>query len=82
MEVSSKCYGKVRWFNTSLGYGFIEYINNETIDDIFFHYSDIICTNNFKKLETNDNVEFIMSTETNKAYKILKYYVEDEWEIL
>ncbi len=46
--------GKVKWFNDSKGYGFIEQENGE---DVFVHFS-AIKQNGFKSLKTGDKVEF------------------------
>lgn len=55
--------GKVRWFNSKLGYGFI---NNEKMDkDIYVHYTDIK-SNGYE----NDIVEFIYDEEKNKALDV------------
>ena len=46
--------GKVKWFNNSKGYGFIE---QEDGDDVFVHYS-AIQADGFKTLRENQEVEF------------------------
>ena len=46
--------GTVKWFNDSKGYGFIE---QETGDDLFVHYS-AIQGDGFKSLAEGDEVEF------------------------
>jgi cold shock protein len=46
--------GKVKWFNESKGYGFIE---REGEDDVFVHYSAIQCEG-FKTLKEGQAVEF------------------------
>ncbi len=46
--------GKVKWFNTTKGYGFIE---QEGQDDVFVHYSNIT-GDGFKSLNDGDEVEF------------------------
>lgn len=46
--------GKVKWFNDSKGYGFIEYKENE---DIFVHYSSIQ-NEGYKTLNAGDIVSF------------------------
>lgn len=46
--------GKVKWFNRTKGFGFIE---REEGDDVFVHYS-AIQQDGFKALAEGDNVEF------------------------
>jgi CspA family cold shock protein len=46
--------GKVKWFNDSKGYGFIE---REDGDDVFVHFS-AIQGDGFKSLSEGDVVEF------------------------
>lgn len=46
--------GKVKWFNSEKGYGFII---KENYDDIFVHYSQIQ-DEGFKTLEEGQVVEF------------------------
>lgn len=52
-----KTKGTVKWFNDAKGYGFI---NTETLNDIFVHYS-AIQTDGFKTLSEGDSVEFELS---------------------
>jgi CspA family cold shock protein len=49
--------GKVKWFNDTKGYGFIE---TDAGDDIFVHYS-AITGEGFKTLKEGDEVEFEVS---------------------
>jgi len=46
--------GKVKWFNDSKGFGFLEQVNGE---DVFCHFS-AISGDGFKSLQEGDSVEF------------------------
>ena len=46
--------GKVKWFNRTKGFGFIE---REEGDDVFIHYS-AITMEGFKVLDEGDEVQF------------------------
>ena len=46
--------GKVKWFNDSKGFGFLEQDNG---DDVFCHFS-AITGDGFKSLQEGDSVEF------------------------
>ena len=46
--------GKVKWFNDSKGFGFLEQENGE---DVFCHFS-AITGEGFKSLQEGDSVEF------------------------
>ena len=46
--------GKVKWFNSDKGYGFIE---RDSGGDLFVHHSEIRISG-YRKLEENQRVEF------------------------
>ena len=46
--------GKVKWFNETKGFGFLEVDGGK---DVFVHYSAIL-GNGFRKLEEGEEVEF------------------------
>ncbi len=56
--------GKVKWFNESKGFGFIE---QESGEDVFVHYSSIQ-GDGFKTLAEGQSVEFDV-TEDDKGAK-------------
>jgi len=53
--MSDRIRGKVKWFNASKGYGFLERSNGES--DVFVHYS-AIQGEGFRSLEEGEAVEF------------------------
>lgn len=67
--------GKVKWFSSEKGYGFIS--TNELKEDIFVHFSEIQMKG-FKTLEENDIVEFEYDEEKNKAVNVHKISVPEE----
>lgn len=56
--------GKVKWFNESKGYGFIQ---QDEGADVFVHYTNIV-GQGFRTLKENDEVEF----EVNEGPKGLQ----------
>ncbi len=56
--------GKVKWFNNTKGYGFIDYANGE---DIFVHYS-VIKQDGYKTLSEGQLVNFDL-IETPKGFQ-------------
>ncbi|MBE0434082.1 cold-shock protein [candidate division WOR-3 bacterium] len=48
-------YGKVKWFDSRKGYGFIE--KEDGTGDVFVHYQDI-AGNGYKSLNEGDRVKF------------------------
>lgn len=67
--------GKVKWFNSEKGYGFIS--SSEKEQDIYVHFSDIVMKG-FKTLDENDIVEFDYDEEKNKAVNVHKISVSEE----
>ncbi|MDZ7264783.1 MAG: cold-shock protein [candidate division KSB1 bacterium] len=55
--MSNRETGKVKWFNSNKGYGFI---TRDQGNDIFVHFS-AIRSNGFKTLEEDQRVEFTVS---------------------
>lgn len=67
--------GKVKWFSSEKGYGFIS--SSEKEQDIYIHFSDIVMKG-FKTLDENDIVEFDYDEEMNKAVNVHKISVSEE----
>lgn len=67
--------GKVKWFSSEKGYGFIS--SSEKEQDIYVHFSDIVMKG-FKTLDENDIVEFDYDEELNKAVNVHKISVSEE----
>lgn len=63
--MSDRVQGTVKWFNTEKGYGFIQ---RESGEDVFVHYSSIKSDNSFRNLTEGDRVEF----EVTKGQKGLQ----------
>lgn len=65
--------GCIKWFDNKMGYGFIEYTDQE---DIFVHYSNIL-QEGYKKLEEGQLVSFRI-IETAKGLQALNIMVIKE----
>ncbi len=50
--------GKVKWFNNSKGYGFIE---REGGEDVFVHFSSIRDEGKFRTLDEGQRVDFLIT---------------------
>ena len=59
--------GKVKWFNSKKGYGFIT--EDETGKDIFFHVSALEVSK-LKTLKEEQSLEFEIKEENNKLQAI------------
>lgn len=68
--------GRVKWFNSEKGYGFIEFKENE---DIFVHYSAIEL-DGYKTLAEGQMVEFKL-IETSKGYQAINVKLVNETTI-
>lgn len=53
--------GKVKWFNSQKGYGFI---TTEQGNDVFVHYSGVV-SEGYKSLLEGDNVQFELTKGKN-----------------
>lgn len=69
--------GKVKWFSSEKGYGFIS--SEEVENDIYVHFSDIQMEG-FKTLEQNDTVEFDYDEEKQKAVNVRKISIFEDAE--
>jgi cold shock protein len=68
LGMSDRVQGKVKWFNASKGYGFIERPQGEA--DVFVHFSAIV-GEGFRSLEEGQNVEFSIA-KTDKGLQAEK----------
>ena len=67
-SMSERLKGKVKWFNASKGYGFLERPDGES--DVFVHYS-AIQGDGFRSLEEGEMVEFSIA-KTDKGLQAEK----------
>lgn len=58
--------GTVKWFNAEKGYGFIA--NEEGGDDVFVHFSAIVC-DGFKTLQEGQTVTFDVEADPKNEDK-------------
>ncbi len=64
-------YGRVKWFDSRKGYGFIE--AEDGSGDVFVHFSDII-GEGYKSLDEGDRVKFevVNSAKGPKAINVTR----------
>jgi CspA family cold shock protein len=60
--------GKVKWFNSEKGYGFIA--NDDGGDDVFVHFSAIISDSHIKNLSEGQSVTFDVETDPKNSGKL------------
>ena len=59
--------GTVKWFNETKGFGFIS--NDEGGDDVFVHFSAIVC-DGFKTLQEGQKVTYDVEPDPKNADKL------------
>ena len=59
--------GTVKWFNADKGFGFIS--NDDGSDDVFVHFSAIVC-DGFKTLTEGQKLYFDPETDSRNSDKI------------
>ena len=60
-------HGTVKWFNETKGFGFIS--NDEGGDDVFVHFSAIVC-DGFKTLQEGQKVTYDVEPDPKNADKL------------
>lgn len=70
-STSSPITGKVKWFNSKAGYGFITACEGEHIDkDIFVHFSSIKAdSSHYKYLTQGEYVDFVLTKPANEKHE-------------
>ena len=60
--------GKVKWFNSEKGFGFIA--NDDGGDDVFVHFSAIASSSGYKSLQEGQAVSFEVETDPKNSRKL------------
>ena len=61
--------GRVKWFNSKRGFGFVTYKINGEDEDAFIHHSDIMTgTDVYKELFENEVIQFKLDRQEDKYY--------------
>ena len=70
-STSSPITGKVKWFNSKAGYGFITACEGEHVDkDIFVHFSSIKSdSSHYKYLTQGEYVDFVLTKPANEKHE-------------
>ncbi len=66
--------GTVKWFNESKGFGFIS--NDEGGDDVFVHFSSIVC-DGFKTLAEGQKVQYDVEADPKNSGKLRAVNVQN-----
>jgi cold shock CspA family protein len=68
---SGRLTGRVKWFNSKSGFGFITVIGGERAgEDIFAHYSSVRGdTSQYKSLVQGEYVEFVLSKSESEQHE-------------
>ena len=70
-DSTSRITGKVKWFNSKAGYGFITVCEGELLDkDVFVHYSSIKAdSSHYKYLTQGEYVDFTLTKPANEKHE-------------